>query len=133
MMHAWVGKYVGIPFVSGGRTLSGCDCYGLIRLVLQSEYGITLPELSGDYSDARNREQTSKLFAENLPVLTAEKLAEAEDGSVVVITEGGRPCHLGIVAGGGYILHAAEATGTICQRTSHPGLRGRIEGYYRVS
>ena len=132
MMYAWVKKYIGIPFVSNGRTLSGCDCYGLVRLVLQTEYGITLPELSDNYSDTRNREQIAKTFAENLPVLAAEKLAEAKEGSVAVITEGGRPCHLGINAGGGYILHAAEVTGSVCQRATHPGLRGRIEGYYRV-
>ena len=132
MMYEWVKKYIGIPFVSNGRTPDGCDCYGLVRLVLQGEYGITLPELSGNYSDALNREQTEKLFAENLPVLAAKKTAGPEEGAVVVITEGGRRCHLGIVAGGGYILHSGVVTGTVCQRASHPGLRGRIEGYYRV-
>jgi len=132
MMHAWVKKYVGIPFVSNGRTQEGCDCYGLVRLVLRAEYGITLPELSDDYSDALNREQTARLFAENLPVLAVEKLTAPQEAAVVIITEGGRPCHLGIVAGGGYILHSGAVTGTVCQRSSHPGLRGRIQGYYRV-
>lgn len=131
-IYPWVKKYIGIPFVSNGRTEKGCDCYGLVRLVLQNEYGVTLPELSGDYENALNRAETLRLFAEQLPVLAADKIPEGEERAVVVITEGGRPCHLGIVAGAGYILHAAYKTGTVCQRITHPGLCGRLGGYYRV-
>jgi cell wall-associated NlpC family hydrolase len=133
MMYEWVKKYIGIPFVSNGRTLDGCDCYGLVRLVLYNEYGINLPELSNDYNNALNLAETAKLFAEKRPVLAAEKLPGPRERAVVVITEHGRPAHLGIAAGGGYILHTGVKTGAVCQRETHPGLRGRVEGYYRVS
>ena len=131
-MYGWVKKYIGIPFVSNGRAMDGCDCYGLIRLVLRNEYNIHLPELSGNYADACNIRETAKLFEENLPVLAARKIPEPEEGAVVIITEQGRLCHVGIVAGEGFILHTGSKTGSICQRASHPGLRGRIEGYYHV-
>ena len=133
MMHAWVKKYIGIPFSSNGRTMGGCDCYGLARLVLHNEYGVNLPELSDDYSDALNTAETARLFAERLPVLAAEKLDAPQEGSVVVITEHGVPAHIGVAAGGGYILHTGIKTGSVCQRETHPGLRGRIAGYYRAS
>jgi len=132
MMYAWVKNYIGIPFVSGGRTAEGCDCYGLVRLVLDNEYGVRLPELSDDYENALNIAETAKLFAEKRPVLAAEKLTGPREWAVVVITEQGHPCHLGIVAGDGYILHTGIKTGSVCQRATHPGLRGRIEGYYHV-
>ena len=132
-MYNWVKKYIGIPFVSNGRTMDGCDCYGLIRLVLSNEYGINLPELSNNYLDAINIQETAKLFAEHRPILAAEKLSKPQEKAVVVITEQGRPCHVGIVADNGYVLHTGAKTGSICQRETHPGLRGRIEGYYRVS
>lgn len=131
-MYEWVKKYIGIPFVSNGRAMDGCDCYGLVRLVLRNEYGIELPELSNDYSDALNIKETAKLFAENLSLLAARKLPLPREKAVVVITEQGCPCHIGIVAGGGYILHTGIKTGSVCQRETHPGLRGRIEGYYHV-
>jgi len=133
MMYEWVKKYIGIPFVSNGRTLAGCDCYGLVRLVLRDEYGIELPELSDNYSDALNIKETARLFAEKRPILAGEKIAAPQEKAVVVITEHGVPAHIGIAAGGGYILHTGAKTGSVCQRETHPGLRGRIEGYYRVS
>jgi cell wall-associated NlpC family hydrolase len=131
-MYKWIKKYIGIPFLSNGRTLEGCDCYGLVRLVLRDEYGIELPQLSDNYYDAKNIEETARLFTENLPVITAGKIPGPKEGALVVITEQGRPCHVGIAAGGGYILHTGAKTGSVCQRETHPGLRGRIEGYYDV-
>jgi len=131
-MYEWVKKYIGIPFVSNGRTAAGCDCYGLVRLVMCNEYGKELPELSDDYSDALNKKETSRLFTKNLPVLAAEKIDSPEEGAVIVILENGLFCHVGISAGGGYILHTNVKTGSVCHRITHPILRGRIEGYYRV-
>jgi cell wall-associated NlpC family hydrolase len=131
-MYEWVKKYIGIPFVSNGRTMDGCDCYGLVRLVLRNEYGVELPELSDDYADALNVAETARLFAEKLPALAGEKIAAAQEKAVVVITEHGVAAHIGIAAGGGYILHTGIKTGSVCQRETHPGLRGRIEGYYHV-
>ena len=131
-MYDWVKKYIGIPFVSNGRTMEGCDCYGLVRLVLRNEYGINLPELSDSYTDAQNIKETARLFAENIPVLAAEKLSAVREKAVVIITEHGLAAHIGITAGGGYILHTGAKTGCVCQRETHPGLQGRIEGYYNV-
>jgi cell wall-associated NlpC family hydrolase len=132
MIYPWVKKYIGIPFISNGRNLEGCDCYGLVRFVLRDEYNVLLPELSDNYSDALNVKETARLFEEHLPVLTAEKLPQPEEKAVVIITTSGQNSHIGIFAGGGYILHTDRKTGSICQRETHPGLRGRIEGYYRV-
>ncbi|MCL1931269.1 MAG: NlpC/P60 family protein [Treponema sp.] len=132
-MYEWVKRYIGIPFVSNGRSIDGCDCYGLVRLVLRNEYGVDLPEMSDNYTDALNVRETARLFAENLPVLAGEKIDAPEEKAVVVITEHGAAAHIGIVAGGGYVLHTGAKTGSVCQRATHPGLRGRIEGYYRVS
>ena len=131
-MYEWVKKYIGIPFVSNGRTEKGCDCYGLVRLVLRNEYGITLPELSDDYSNACSIQETAELFEKHLPVIAARKIQEPEEGAIVIITEQGRLCHVGMFAGEGFILHTGAKTDCVCQRASHPGLRGRIEGYYNV-
>lgn len=102
-------------------------------MILQNEYGISLPLLSDNYNDAQNVKETAKVFAENMPVLITEKLIEPQEKAIILITEYGVATHIGIVAGSGFILHTNSKTGSICQRESHPGLRGRIEGYYSVS
>ena len=48
----WVARYIGIPFVSGGRTIIGCDCYGLLYLAYTIELGIEIPSLADRYTDA---------------------------------------------------------------------------------
>ena len=39
-----IEKFIGIPFVSKGRTFKGCDCYGLVKLYYKEVLNIELPE-----------------------------------------------------------------------------------------
>lgn len=39
----WWARYLSIPFAERGRSFTGCDCWGLVRLVYQQERGIDLP------------------------------------------------------------------------------------------
>jgi len=41
------GKFVGIPYVNGGRTEKGLDCLGLIRYVFEINKNIILPYYVG--------------------------------------------------------------------------------------
>jgi cell wall-associated NlpC family hydrolase len=129
----WVGKYVGIPFVSGGRGRGGADCYGLVRLVRAERFGDDLPVFSNDYSDADNFSETEKLLRAQRPLLAGRQVAAPETGDVCVLRFHGLPAHLGIYAGGGYLLHTLKGTGSVLQRLSDPHLAGRVEGWYRVN
>jgi cell wall-associated NlpC family hydrolase len=129
----WAGSYVGIPFLSGGRSRSGADCYGLIRLALMEQFNKTLPLLSGGYSDADNFAETEKIMKERRPALAGQQVGIPDTGDICVITFSGLPVHLGLYAGGGFILHTLKATGSVLQRMSDPLLAGRIEGWYRAN
>lgn len=39
-----ISRFIGIPFVSKGRTFRGCDCYGLVKLYYKEVLNIELPE-----------------------------------------------------------------------------------------
>lgn len=133
-MYEWTQKYVGIPFVSGGRTEKGCDCYGLIRLILANEYSIQLPSLMIDGYHALDANETRPLFEKYVPVICASKISCPEEKSVCLIrTTGGLLTHVGIYAGDGFIIHSRNKTGAVCERMNSPFLTGRIEGWYHVN
>lgn len=131
-MYPWVKKYIGIPFASGGRDTAGLDCYGLVRLVLETEYDYELPFLHGGYTNALNIAETKKLFMQNVPILCGSEITEPEEKAVALLQVNGQLCHVGIYAGDGYILHARYRTGVVCERLSSPRVARSIKGWYRV-
>lgn len=131
-MYDWAKNYVGIPFVSGGRDDTGCDCYGLVRLILTEQYGYELPLLIGGYTNALDVAETRRLFTRNVPLLCGEKIENPEEKSVALLNFGGRLCHVGLYAGDGYIIHSRHNVGAVCERIDSPSLAGRVEGWYRV-
>ncbi len=131
-MYDWCKKYVGIPFISGGRDSSGCDCYGLVRWIFLNEYDLQLPVLNGTYTDALCIAETKRLFQENIPILCSERIEQPEEKAVALMKMKGRLCHVGLYAGDGYIIHARHSLGAVCERLSSPQLAGCVEGWYRV-
>lgn len=128
----WAKEYIGIPFLSGGRTRDGCDCYGLVRLVWMEQCGYKMPLLSDMYEDALNMQQTSPLVTSLRPMLAGEKKLTPEPLDLAVILNRGLPTHLAVYAGGGYILHTIRSVGTVLQRISDRDLANRIEGFYGI-
>jgi cell wall-associated NlpC family hydrolase len=129
----WAKEYIGIPFVSGGRDKTGADCYGLVRLVLTERFAVNLPLLSGDYTDADNFVETEALIRSQQPLLAGRRVEVPETGDVCVLKFHGLPTHLGVYAGGGWMLHTLRGTGSVLQRISDPHLTGRFGGWYRVN
>jgi cell wall-associated NlpC family hydrolase len=130
---AWAKEYVGIPFASNGRTKEGADCYGLVRLVRNGQFGGDMPLLSGDYKDADNFAETERVMREQQPLLAGQSVEAPEIGDVCVLKFRGMPVHAGIYAGGGYALHTLKHTGSILQRVSDPQFSTRLEGWYHVN
>jgi len=132
MIPIWAARYVGIPFVSGGRDISGCDCYGLVRLALFDQFGYALPPLSGDYQNALVLSETEPVLKAQLPLLAGERIKNPEPGAVAVIRFQGRPSHIGIFIDAAHILHTFHKIGAHIVRAESGSLRGGIEGVYRV-
>jgi len=132
MIPRWCANYIGIPFMPLGRDFSGCDCYGLVRLVLEQEFGLALPDLVTDYRDPFDHSEVGSLVHEELPLLSGERLAAPELGAVAVISVGGQSAHLGLYVGDGMLLHTLDRRGSLLERLSSPFIDRHLEGYYRV-
>lgn len=125
-MTAWVEPYLRIPFAAGGRDASGCDCWGLVRLVLAERAGLLLPRHDGMTGDEIERQ------AEVWPDV-ARETARAFDVAVMrprLATSAG---HVGVVIEPGLLLHTEERTGPMVVAFDHRTVRHRILSFHRHS
>jgi hypothetical protein len=124
----WSNKYVNIPFADGGRDISGCDCWGLVRLVYQQEFGIDLPSFSGEY-DVNDPQLLHDLIAQYKE--SWETLAEPEPGCVVLFRMFGSESHIGVAVSATQFLHAREKYASAVENFSSTEWNHRIVGYYK--
>lgn len=124
----WCNRYVGIPFRDGGRDESGCDCWGLVRLIYARELGIYLPTY-GETS-AFNLQQVVMLMQQGAQA-EAVWIEPQEPGEFDVVvmrrTSGGRaPSHVGVLTQTGALLHVESRTDAVMVPLSHFTVAGRV-------
>ena len=131
-MH-WAEKYVGRPWVAGGRGPDAFDCWGLFRWIQRHHYGCEVPEVPVDAGDLRGIVQTFNGHPERR---RWERVHVPCDGDGVLMRRSRHPVHVGIwldVDGGG-VLHCAQGIGVVFQKSADLVLGGwRIEGFYRFT
>ncbi len=131
----WFGNYVGIPFETGGRSWEGCDCYGLVYLVLKERYFIELPMLNNSYSNALDTTMVHEVIKHNKPLLRGSEENQPKEGCVVVMSSGtsAMSSHIGICVTDTLILHATQGMGACVEPFSELMKRKKIEGIYNVN
>lgn len=114
MKTYWTDPYIGIPFVEGGRDFSGCDCGGLMLLVLRMEKGIIASDFNAYSSaDFRMRGGGYARLSAGVEDLMKEWVAvdRPQPFDLVRYRYGRYPVHVGIWTGfsGQEVLHVEEA------------------------
>lgn len=131
MIPAWAADYVGIPFRECGRTTEGVDCWGLVRLVLEREFGIVgLPDYSDLYTSTRDYDAIADVYDVDLPRFW-RPAPEPRLGDIVVFRVAGRPMHVGLVLEAGWMLSIESGVDSAVERIEGCHWQGRLEGYYR--
>lgn len=125
----WANGYVGLPWLDCGRDAYGLDCWGLVRLIYEEQFGIELPTLSGRYADTRDGESIAALY-ETERCDWIERPGPAS-GDVVAFRIAGIPLHVGVVVDARSFLHAWVERGTCLDRLTSPAWRPRVLGFYR--
>ena len=116
---------VGTPFVDGGRSKEGIDCWGLAKEMF-SRQGIKV----NDYNiSAMNSIKVSRELKGNEPYW--EKLSAAQKGCLVLLRLDcqGWANHVGVCIDENRFIHAYRRTGVVIDRLSK--WKSRIVGYYK--
>lgn len=107
-MEGWVKDYIGIPFAdTDADKRSGCNCWGLVRLVYRERRGIFLPSLEEHYEGVRDYANIDLLVKRETSTCWSQ-IAIPEVFDVLVTRYGRAHGHVGICLDNRYFLHTVE-------------------------
>lgn len=121
-----INDFVGIPYKKNGRDITGCDCYGLHRLLFFNLKNIVLPEYKNVAPDKA---------IHNLLILEEQKKwkevhdPEFLDGVCFKIF--GLVTHVGTMIGREQFIHAWKGSDACIESINAIHWRHRIDGFFR--
>lgn len=123
-------KYMAIPYSDNASSFKGADCYGLVRLILNNEFGKQLPDFSN--LKTLTKEEKAILANTQLPLIVKEQIFTPEEGCVVQLTALGGFWHIGVCLEDFLFIHTLKQHGPCIESLTSPKWMKRIEGFYRV-
>lgn len=140
-----LNEYSRIRFLDKGRDRSGCDCWGLVKLVYAERFGIELPGYEEVYQHTKDKDAITTaipqeaekhwidLYPDFKTPLELSKVRPRRErcGDVVLMRIMGLPWHVGIVGEAGKVLHVEPGTDSICEGYLCTKWERRILGFYR--
>lgn len=133
-------RWVGIPFVDGGRDFAGYDCWGIVAAFLREAMGLTdVPTYAGTPASELMAVAREIDRAKTLPMWLLIDRRFTRRGDVVTMTGTarveGRPTqrqtHVGVMVEPRRVLHVEPAAASAIVRLDHPSIRHRVAGFYR--
>lgn len=126
-MNAWWNKYTGIPFENMGSATSGCDCWGLVRLVYKQEFGRDLPGPVMDVSGPRAKIEAAIHCQRDA---LWHRVDDPQPGDVALFRVRGHESHVGLVTVPGMILHIRENSDAVIVPVCAKHFGETLCGYY---
>lgn len=133
----WTDAFIGIPFREGGRDVSGCDCGGLVLLVLRELAGVHARDVAVDYGAEHFRGSTGRrrleaaiasALAEWRPVRPGEALHPLD---MLQFHIGDVKCHLALHVGPRTMLHVIHGSDSIIDNPDRPMWSNRLVEVWR--
>lgn len=128
MSHHWSAAYVGIPYVAHGRTAGGCDCWGLVRLVLEAERKIALP--SYDEVSPQELAEIARLARGAVDAGIWIEVDAAAQFDAALFRRGRCDSHVGVMVDATRMLHSDRAASRV-ERIDTGRWRDTFAGFYR--
>jgi cell wall-associated NlpC family hydrolase len=120
-------SYIDVPWRHQGRSRLGVDCVGLVTLVAKD---LKLFE----YDDITySRYPDGKTFLQNFRNSPLKQISviDATTGDVVIFKDNIYPCHCGILAEDGHLIHAYAARRRVVREYMNTDLSDKIVAAFR--
>jgi cell wall-associated NlpC family hydrolase len=127
----WANLYIGTPYADLGRDWSGCDCWGLARLVYKLELNISLPSYAGDYVSAQERAEIDSLINQPDANIPWSQVAIPQPFDLLLFRRGQMHSHIGIAADARHMLHMDGEDQARIADFTQPRWSNRFCGAYR--
>ena len=122
-------KYMFIPFVDKGRDFSGCDCRGLVGLIVKEVFNIDIPDMQVSWED--HAEVNKAIREKNTWRRVIHPIIENPCIVLMCVEKPNQIDHMGLYVGGGDFIH-------ISKRMKRPSINSIhhiywkycIEGFY---
>jgi cell wall-associated NlpC family hydrolase len=124
-----VDRYLGLRFARGGRGPTVVDCWGLVKLYLEQQHGLTGLPL---YQDADPKTAIAEAMAATHWMKT--EIPRAGDVVVMLTPIGGTrvaPLHVGVMVSDNHVMHIDEGYVSVFASLQHPTIKLRLHGFWR--
>lgn len=122
------GKFMNVPFVKGGRSFEGLDCWGLVYLYYQ-QLGLEIPAYDYYAIGVNTRETLRKIQAEKAAHWVRVDKPRRPD--VVFMRHGELQSHVGVYLGRGEFLHIETGRDAAVVNVKDWEWKHKVLGYYR--
>jgi len=126
-----LARWGAVPYRSGGRDLTGWDCWGCVAWIGRERFGADHGQLAGAYADAvTETDVVAQLVRARLPAYQAQP--SAAPGLVGLMSVAGERVHVGLAISPRLLIHALDGAGTLF---SAPGDRWwrRVVGWFQLA
>ena len=120
---------VGVPFKSRGRGRDGWDCWGLVIALYRECFGIEL--VDPPYESALKSAEVAEVYEKQKLLWSEIPAGQERAGDVIVLRYGSWPCHIGVVAQPGTMLHVEFQIETCVEPYNRTLWKERIIGFFR--
>lgn len=131
-MTSWSDAFIGIPWRDKGRDRAGCDCWGLVRLVLAEAAGFDVPSYDEGYVSADEAREVSAIVrGEQASSVWIEVNGAPRAFDVALWRRGLHRWHAGIVVRPGLALHMVEEDAAKLERYDRASWTMAPGGFWR--
>ena len=121
-----------IPYVPGGRSIEGADCWGMVQICYSKLMGVEIPSYDDVYNGPSDRISAAGFIMDELDDQQHfEQVTTPDRGCCALLSVAGNPIHVGFMLDNRQMIHTRSGVGPSVDDVTTIKWMGRILGFYK--